>query len=46
MEKEIIKEVLKECKNWRERLIVKLFPNIYIDIYNQLRVKIVNTINK
>lgn len=44
MEEEIVREIMKECENWRERLLVKLFPNTYVKIYNNLRVKIVNTI--
>lgn len=33
MEKEIIKEIIKECK-WYEKIIVKLFKNQIIKAYH------------
>lgn len=42
MEKEVIEEITRECKNWRERLLVKLFPNTYIKAYHIGRIKTVN----
>ena len=33
MEKEILKELLKDCKNWRERIIVRIFTKTFIRMY-------------
>ena len=33
MEKEILEELLKDCKNWRERIIVRIFTKTFIRIY-------------
>ena len=32
VENEVINEILEKC-NWRERIIVKIFSNIFIKIY-------------
>lgn len=33
MEKEIVREIMKECRNWKERLLVKLFSRMFINTY-------------
>ncbi len=35
MEEEIIEEIVKECKNWKERLLVRLFPKVFINTYKR-----------
>lgn len=45
MENEIIEEIMRECKNWKERLLVKLFPDTYIKAYHIGRIKAVKSIN-
>lgn len=42
MEDEIIEEIMKECKNWKERLLVRLFSDTYIKVYHIGRIKTVN----
>ncbi len=39
--KEIIKEILKEC-NWKEKIIVKMLENFIIKIYHNIRLKTMN----
>lgn len=46
MKNEIIEEIMRECKNWRERLLVKLFPDTYIKVYHIGRINIFNEIIK
>ena len=46
MEKDIIEEIVKECENWKERLLVRLFPNLFIKVYNEVRIEIVNILLK
>lgn len=46
MEKEILKEVYQECDNWKEKLIVKFFPDLFIKIYGKIGMKIFNNINR
>ena len=33
MEEKIIEELMKECENWRERVIVKLFLKLFVSMY-------------
>lgn len=44
MEEEILREILKGCRTRKERLLVKLFPKIFINTYHIARVNIVNAI--
>lgn len=43
MEEKIVREIMKECRNWKERLLVRLFAKTFINIYNKIRIKIVNS---
>ena len=45
MEKTIIKEICKNLK-WYERIIVKMLASLFIKIYNNERVFLVNYIIK
>lgn len=42
MKEEVLKEVYKECESWKERIIVKLFPNLFIKMYGKIGMKIFN----
>ena len=42
MEKEIVEEIVKECENWKERLLVRLFTKTYINAYHIGRIKSFN----
>lgn len=42
MKNEIIEEIMRECKNWRERLLVRLFPDTYIRAYHIGRIDTFN----
>lgn len=42
MEKKILEEIVKECKDWKERLLVRLFPKVFVKAYNIGRI---NTFN-
>lgn len=33
MDQKIVEEIMRECKNWREKIILKLFPHMCIRIY-------------
>lgn len=33
MEEKIVKEIMKECNNWKERLFVKLFTKVFVNTY-------------
>ncbi len=33
MEKEILEEIVKECKGWKEKVLVRLFPKLFIKVY-------------
>lgn len=46
MEEEIVREIIKECKNWKERLLVKLFAKMFIKVYHISRVNTINNIIK
>lgn len=35
MEKEILEEIEKECKTWKERVLVSLFPKLFVNIYKE-----------
>lgn len=39
MEQKIFEEILKECKDWRERLLVKIFPKTFVKAYHVGRIK-------
>lgn len=43
MEKEILKEIMKECK-WYEKIIVKLFKKVILKIYQYTRINTINNI--
>ena len=45
VDEKIVEEIVKECKNWRERLLVRLFPETYIKAYHIGRIKGFKTIN-
>lgn len=45
MEKEILKEIMKECK-WFERIIVVLFSKTILKIYHYTRINIINNMIK
>lgn len=45
MEKEILKEIIKECK-WFERIIVVLFGKTILKIYHYARINIINNMIK
>ena len=45
MEKEILREIMKECK-WYEKIIVKLFKKLFIRIYNNMRISCINAMLK
>lgn len=38
----ILEEIYKKC-NWYQRIIVKKNKNLILDIYNQGRIKAINT---
>lgn len=46
MKDEIIEEIMRECSNWRERLLVRLFHNTYIKAYHVGRINAFNAIIK
>lgn len=46
MKDEIIEEIMRECKDWKERLLVKLFSDTYIKAYNIGRINTLNAIIK
>lgn len=46
MEKEIVEEIVKECENWKERLVVRLFPKMFVRIYGKISMLIFNNMNK
>ncbi len=33
MEEEVLRELMRECENWRERLLIKLFPKTFVNTY-------------
>ncbi len=41
MKEVVLNEVKKEL-NWKERIIVKIFPNTFIKVCNITRIKIIN----
>ena len=43
MEKQIVSKVLKQCK-WYEKIIVELFKNIIVKVYNIARINVFNNI--
>lgn len=44
MEKEILEEIMREYKNWKERLLVRLFPDMLIKAYHIGRINAFNHI--
>jgi hypothetical protein len=44
MKKEVLKEISKDL-NWKEKIIVKLFPKITIKIYGLASKRMFNNIN-
>ena len=35
MEQEILNEILKNCKDWRERVLIRMFPKIFAKVYKK-----------
>lgn len=35
MEKEILEEIKKECRGWKEKVLVRLFPKMFVSIYKE-----------
>lgn len=35
MEKEILEEIVKECKDWKEKVLIRLFPKLFVKIYKE-----------
>lgn len=33
MEEEILREIMRECENWKERLVVKMFTRLFVKVY-------------
>ncbi len=33
MEKEILNEILKNCKDWRERVLIRMFTRMFVKVY-------------
>lgn len=46
MEEKILKEIMKNCKDWRERLLLKMFPKTFVKAYHVGRIKGFNYIVK
>lgn len=44
MEKEILEEIEKECKTWKERVLVSLFPKLFVKTYHIGRINTFNHI--
>ena len=44
-DEEIIEEILKKC-NWYEKIIVRLFKKLILNVYHDSRVNIINRIAK
>lgn len=34
MDEKILEEIMKECKNWRERVLIRLFPKMFVKVYH------------
>ena len=45
MKEEIIREIKRQC-NFRERILLKLFPKIFIKVYHISRIKTFNYIQR
>lgn len=45
MENDVVKEIVKKLK-WHEKIIVKLFKKIFLKVYNNTRVSIINAIEQ
>ena len=43
MEKEILEEIEKEC-NFKERILLKVFTNTFVKVYNIARIKMFNSL--
>lgn len=35
MEEKILKEILKNCKDWRERVLIRMFPKAFAKVYKK-----------
>ncbi|MCI9000120.1 MAG: hypothetical protein HFJ26_04160 [Clostridia bacterium] len=46
MEEKILKEIMKECKDWRERVLIRMFPKTFVKVYHVGRIKGFNYIVK
>ena len=46
MEEKILKEIMKNSKDWRERLLLKMFPRTFVKVYHAGRIKGFNYIVK
>ena len=46
MEEKILKEIMKECKDWRERVLIRMFPKTFVKVYHVGRIKVFNYIVK
>lgn len=46
MEKEILEEIKKECRGWKEKVLVRLFPKTFVKAYHVGRIRAVNSIIK
>ena len=44
MEKEILKEIKRECKTWKEKVLVRLFPKLFVKVYQIGRINTFNYI--
>jgi len=38
----IREEIMRECENWKERLLVRLFPSIFVKVYHIGRIDTFN----
>ena len=46
LKEKILKEIMKNSKDWRERLLLKMFPRTFVKVYHAGRIKGFNYIVK
>lgn len=45
MEDIVLEEIVKDC-NWYEKIIVKIFRKLFIRVYHNIRIRLINNMIK